>query len=212
MFDQIEAEFTALRPNVLLNEGGNPPLVLDRAEAIRLYGETGFARLLAARASVPAMNMDLSHGDEAQALLQNHPAREVLLFFVIRSIATYNAIPGPKMTLEEHVRLIFPRYAKFLSLPHADMGDVRKEYQRVYGTPLVEADVSPSLLAPFPAKTLLQRISHDSNIARDEHMLEVLKDAFAKYERVFAIAGGTHVYMQERAVRTSFERAASAKH
>ena len=56
--EQIEGLWREFRPSIVLNEGWDPPVVPDLREAVRLYGEPGLLRHLAARDGVPIDDME----------------------------------------------------------------------------------------------------------------------------------------------------------
>jgi hypothetical protein len=195
---QMEAAWNRLKPTRAFNEGGDPPVVRDPEEEIRQYGEAGFLRSLAARDRVHVETLDLSRREQAAALLTRWSAEHVKTFLLQRAL-----------------------------LPCEDRADCDRETELGRILPIIEADTNltaaPHNWPEFQDR--LKRIArsdvtnhrawfdptqegHPFNDmarhvedARDLHMITVLLDAVRRGERVFAVAGGSHVVRQQPALR-----------
>jgi hypothetical protein len=62
-------------------------------------------------------------------------------------------------------------------------------------------DVQPAWFDPVASGTFLNDISRASNAYRDEFIVRLLVQHVADGRRVFAVVGGSHVIMQEAALR-----------
>lgn len=200
MFRHIEEHFRRARPAVLLNEGGHPPALDDRDEAIRRHGEAGLVRHLAKKHRLPVDSLDLPLEDEARALRAHFDRREVLLYLVLRQLGSWNELPE-KPEYERYFARFLRRLANPLTMPSVSMRDVAVEYRRVFGRDFVPGDVTRELTDPMPGLLLTQRISRVSTRLRDEHMIAALLAAQRSHGRVFAVVGASHVVMQERVLR-----------
>jgi hypothetical protein len=192
---QIEAEWTRFRPDIAFNEGGSPPFQKTRDDAVSKGGESSFVRYLAMRDDVPTTTLDPSRAEEVAALATRFSREKVKTYFLVRGamqfierhgtervddeinriLAIYDATPGLRgspRTVEE-LRAIF------------DLSAVQREW-----------------FDPAKTGTWMNDISRASSDYRDQHMVEFLTRHARDGRRVFAVAGGSHVFMQEPALRS----------
>src|SRR5438552_4272651 len=50
---EIEARWKASPPEIAFNEGGDPPIEINRNDAVKKFGESGLVRYLAAESHIP---------------------------------------------------------------------------------------------------------------------------------------------------------------
>jgi hypothetical protein len=199
MFDQIEAAFSELAPRFALHEGTPPAVEPDREIAIRRHGEAGLVRHLAARAGIDTASMDIPLAEEARLLRRELKQGDVLVFLVVRQLASYN---------RKTARMDFDGYfGDFFGLigPPLDLAIswplIEKEHERFLGRPLAAKSVTAIETDPMRDDLPTQRIARLSNRLRDEHMLGCLLAALAEHGRVFATVGVSHAVMLEPALR-----------
>jgi len=202
IFDQIDAAFVRLAPTFALHEGTPPQLEPQRELAIRRHGEAGLVRHLAARAGIETASMDIPLAEEARLLRCEMALPEVLVFLVVRQLASYNrktARPDFDAYFGEFFELIAPA----LGLAAIDWPMIEAAHRRVLGCPLAAPQVTALETDPTRDELLTQRIARRSNRLRDEHMLGRLVDALAAHARVFATVGVSHAVMLEPALRAA---------
>jgi hypothetical protein len=199
MFDLIERAFTRLAPEFALHEGTPPHPEPDREIAIRRYGEAGLVTHLAARAGIATASMDIPLAEEARLLRRELPQAEVLVFLVVRQLASFNRKTA-RMDFDGYFGDFFELIAPPLDLAAIDWPLVEREHLRVMGHPLDAPRVTGHETNPMRDELLTQRIAQRSNRLRDEHMLGRLLDASARHRRVFAVVGVTHAVMLEPAL------------
>lgn len=200
MHADIEARLAAMRPAMAFNEGGDPPTEPDRETAIRTYGEAGLLRHLGAKYGVPVRNADLPIEDEIRVLSATYTKRELLLFYVVRQLGSYNNMLAPP-GFESYFAGALTYWGRHLGLHEAGWDVVHAEFERVFGTSMVPERIDRDLTDPVRDEFLTQRISRDASIARDRHIVDVLVDAMRRHRTVFAVMGASHVVMQEPALR-----------
>ena len=204
-FDQIEAAFTRLAPELALHEGTPPHPEPDREIAIRRHGEAGLVTHLAARAGIATASMDIPLAEEARLLRREISQADALVFLVVRQLASFNRKTA-RMDFAGYFGEFFDLIAPPLELAAIDWPLIEREHLRMMGHPLVPRDVTGHETNPMRDDLPTQRIARRSNRLRDEHMLERLLGALADHRRVFAVVGVTHAVMLEPALRSANPR------
>ncbi|MFP5286003.1 MAG: hypothetical protein ACLGI9_09725 [Thermoanaerobaculia bacterium] len=204
--DEIEKLWTAFRPDIAFNEGGNPPIGSSREETVRKGGESAFVRFLAARDDVPVASLDPTRSEEVAHLRRRFSAEEVKLFFVLRSVAQH-VNRGAETPVEKEVERVLGIHNAtpgLMGRPRT-LDEVASAYRqrfpgREYG------DTPMSWYDPTLEDTFLNRMSRSSSEYRDRFMVEKLTSHLQEGHRVFAVVGGTHVVMQAPALRRKAAR------
>jgi hypothetical protein len=202
MFDQIATAFTELVPEFALHEGTPPHPEPDREIAIRRHGEAGLVTHLAARAGIATASMDIPLADEARLLRRELSQADVLVFLVVRQLASYNRKTA-RMDFDGYFGDFFDLIAPALDLAAIEWPLIEREHVRMMGHPLVARDITGHETNPMRDELPTQRIAQRSNRLRDEHMLRRLRAASAEHRRVFATVGVTHAVMLEPALRAT---------
>lgn len=204
LFPRLAESFAAFAPRLALHEGTPPALEAERETAIRRHGESGLLRHLSEGAGIRCESMDIALDEEARRLLTRHPPRDLVVFFVVRQLASFNRKTA-RMDFDAYFRDFFDLISPGLGLGRLDWPLVQREHQRVFGFALVPRQVDASLTDPTRTEVLTQRIARDSNRMRDEWMLKGLLQATRAHRRVFATVGVTHAVMLEPALRAALE-------
>jgi hypothetical protein len=205
-FAQIEQEWKTFNPDIAFTEGGLPPLAVNRDEAIRNAGEPGFVRFLAARDNVPTTTLDPSRAQEVAALSGGFSREQIKLFFLLRTVSQYVQRGGTAGLAMEVDRVlgIFGATPGLSGSPRT-IDDLRAAYERYFPGAGGYEEVSASWFDPVATGTFLNEISRASSDYRDEYMVRLLVQHAADRQRVFAVVGGSHVVMQEAALRSRFQ-------
>jgi len=201
-FAQIEAAWNAFRPDIAFTEGGSPPVEASREEAIAKHGESGLVRFLAARDDVPATTLDPSRAEEVAALASEFPKERIKLFFLLRAASQFvrrSGTAGLDAEMERILRIYAempglrgsPRTVAELAAMYASLFPGRGDYSAV----------PASWFDPVRSDTFLNAIARTGSEYRDRYVVARLTAHLREGRRVFAVMGGTHVVMQERAIR-----------
>jgi len=204
MFARIEEGFATLEPRFAMHEGTPPAVELEREIAIRRHGEAGLIRLLAESAGIETESMDIPLPVEASLLRRELSQSEVLVFLVVRQLASFNRKTA-RMNFDGYFGDFFALIAPALGIERIGWPLIEAEHLRVMGMPLVRAEITGLQTDPLRDALPTQRIAARSNRMRDEHMLGRLLDAVSKYGRVFATVGVTHAVMLEPALRLALD-------
>jgi hypothetical protein len=200
--EEIERLWNEFRPDIAFNEGGNPPIESSRDETVRKGGEGALIRFLAARDDVPVTTLDPSRSEEVAHLKRRFAAKDIKLFFLLRAVAQHTN-RGAEGSLEAEIERILGIYNASPGLmgPPRTLGEVAAAYrQRLPGHGEYK-DTPMSWFDPVRTETFLNDISREGSEYRDRFMVEKLTSHLKEGHRVFAVVGGTHVVMQEPALR-----------
>lgn len=209
MFDDIELRFKGFHPDFALVEGGVIGTLLPRDEIIRQEGERGFLCLLCSLHSVPVADLEPSFDEEVRHLFKTFTKEQLLLFYCLRQIVQYHymeAQPPYKEYMSNFARWIASKL--LLELPLAPLEFLSAQYRQVFGCDLDWQTLSDDVVNPLIQGGLTNEISRQSGYFRDaSHVSNVIR-AVKKHRKVFAIAGASHVVMQERALRAALKNCA----
>ena len=199
---QLEKLWDDFRPARAFNEGGDPPVAPSRDDAVRQYGEAGFVRWLAARDGVPVASMDLPRDAQAKALREKWPSETVKMFLVARALLPCeNRADCDPVAEIARILPIIDAATGFRSSPNDWF-----QFQRGL------ANLSPRTsqrhadwFDPTQSGHVFNEMARRVEDARDRDMIDVLVRAIRAGQRVFAVAGGSHVVRQERPLRAEFD-------
>ncbi len=200
---RIEKLWKEFRPTLALNEGGDPPVLQSVSEAVSRIGESGLVRYLAVRDKVPVRSLEPSRADEAAFLLKTYTPEQVKVFYALRQVPQFRNSKRDE-TIETHLDFVL---GKWLSSVPGLEGSPRNlsefEQSCLWLSPKLKdwRDVEQSWFDPIKSEAYTNQVSRLSGEFRDRFMVKLLIDEVKKGERVFAVVGGSHVVMQERALK-----------
>ncbi|HUP46141.1 MAG TPA: hypothetical protein VM779_11580 [Thermoanaerobaculia bacterium] len=199
---RIEEAWREFRPDIAFTEGGFPPFEASRDQAVSKHGESGLLRYLAARDNVPTTTLDPTRADEVAALRSRFSREQIKLFFLLRAVSQFVQRNGPDRAGAE-VERILPIYAAApgLSGSPRSLSELEAAYEDLFPAGGRYVDVQPAWFDPARSGTLLNEIARASSDYRDRFVVERLASHVREGRRVFAVMGGSHVVMQEPALR-----------
>lgn len=201
------AEF---RPSVAYNEGGDPPAEPTIAAAVAQFGESGLVRHLARRDRVPVASIEPSMARQVDELRGfGFSDEDIKLFFVLRQVPQHLEQAGAPMT-EARAAEVLAYFTKVTGLTGAPTTPAELTTVCARRLPTLRAwrEVPQAWFDPVferpPAftNTISLRLSN----LRDAWVVDLLGDAVARGERVFAVMGASHVVVQEPALRARLGR------
>lgn len=201
---QIEKLWKEFRPTVAYNEGGNPSLSKTVEEAVSKSGEPGFVRFLAARDKISAFSLEPERVDEATMLLKTYTAEQVKVFYALRPVPQYRKRKNDE-TIEAFMERLLGNLSRISGLEGAPNSVAELEKSCLWLSPQLKdwREVPQSWFDPVASHAYTNQISRLSSEFRDSHMVKLLIDEVKQGKRVFAIVGGSHVVMQERALKAN---------
>ena len=205
--EQIEQAWEQFQPDIAFTEGGLPPIAATQNEAVRNAGEPGLVRFLAARDNVPTTTLDPSRAEQVAALDRHFSREQIKLYFLLRAVNQYVQRRG-EAGLATELERILSIYAATSGLSESprSIQELAAAYGRWFPDAAGYAGVRASWLDPVVSETFLNDISRALSDYRDRYMVRLLSNTVNDGYRVFAVVGGTHVVMQERALRARIGR------
>lgn len=202
---QIEKLWKEFRPTAAFNEGGDFAVPNSVEETVSQIGEFGLVRYLAARDKVPVRTLEPSQTDEAAYLLKTYTPEQVKVFYALRQVPQFRNSRRSE-TIETHLEFVLGKW--FSGIPGLE-GSPRNlsEFERscLWLSPQLKnwRDVPQSWFDPTKSEAYTNEVSRLSGEFRDRHMVKLLIDEVKQGKRVFAVAGVSHVVMQERALKAA---------
>jgi hypothetical protein len=200
--DQIEAieKFLAeFRPTLVVVEGGDWPLAADKTQAIRKYGEFGFARFLAGQKNIRWKSFEPTLDDEMAEVLKQHTPTEAKLYYALRLVPQWVATDSGN--IEQNM-------AAFLA-PEKSLANFGKHFPPDT-KPRTVAELAEVCQTQFPElkdwrkigfqyteigkkTSVFHKVQKTSSAMRNRAIEAEIFAAMAKGERVMVLAGINHL-------------------
>lgn len=208
---QIEKLWKEFRPTVAYNEGGNPSVSKTVEETASKSGEPGLVRFLAARDKISAFSLEPERADEATMLLKTYTTEQVKVFYALRPVPQYRKRKNDE-TIEAFMTSLLGNLSRISGLEGAPNSVAELDRTCLWLSPHLKdwRTIEQSWFDPVASHAYTNQISRLSSEFRDLHMVKLLIDEVKQGERVFAVVGGSHVVMQEQALKV-LSRAALPK-
>ncbi len=199
---QIEKLWKEFRPTLALYEGGETPVSKSLDEVMSRFGEPGLVRYLAARDKVSVRSLDLSRADETALLLKTYTPEQVKVYFALRQVPLFRKSKNDE-TIEKRMEFVLGFLSRIPGLEGAPNSIVELDKSCLWLSPQLKdwRTVEQSWFDPVASHAYTNQISRLSGEFRDLHMVKLLIDEVKQGKRVFAVVGGSHVVMQERAIK-----------
>ena len=206
---EIERIWNQFRPTVVFGEGGICPLEKSKAEAIKRHGEQGLLRYLAARDNVAYKSIEPRRLEEAIYLLNNFPAERIKVYYVLRKAAVNRMMKRDPEdnTYVTYVLNKLSRLREFRCSPNT-LDELEDMVSYLFPGLNDWRRVPSSWLCSATSKSekWTNQMSRVVNDYRNKVMIKLLVREIKKGERVFAVAGRSHVVMQEPVLRSALRK------
>jgi hypothetical protein len=203
-FSEIEAFWKQFQPEIAFNEGNTPSVDnKTRNEAIQDGGDPGLVSYLAARDNVKVKSMDPTLTDEVAQLRNRFPSEQLKTFYILRQVPEYDRLPAPKLSLDQYLETWIDDLSKVpgLSGPPNSISELRSNFAKHFPDKGPYREAAATLVDPAATGTVFNEISRASSECRDRFMANLIVETVCDHKRVFAVVGGSHVVMQEPAIR-----------
>lgn len=192
----IEKFFTEFRPTLVLIEGGNWPIAASKSDAIKLYGEMGFTRFLAATGKIESRSFDPHDSTQITEALKYHSPEDVKLYFLLRMV--------PQFRAREGLEAVNDRMAKYLTSSYFDLSllantapknlqELNEMFILRFGPSVDWRTVDANLSISDKKFKLLLDIDKTVNDFRNNAIEKEIFDAMDKNSRVMILSGYTHL-------------------
>ena len=175
-------------------------------DGVGMHGEFAIAGELGRRDDIPVYTLEPSWAVEVETLKREFTVEDVIVFYTLRVyLSERDGTAAEKRdALAEH--LLGKRAGREgLGREHVpDLARLDVVWRERFPGLGDWRTLPPEAVHPSEQPTRLQHIANRVNEVRDEHAAAVILDLLAKGERVFAIAGGSHVVKQEPVIRAGF--------
>lgn len=204
--EAIRAAWSAFKPTVALVEGRMGFFVGPDSFAVGQFGESAAVYALARDAKIPLYTLEPPYEKEVAALLEVGSPQRVALFVTLRG-AMSDRRSGH--VSEEQARNLLRRRTNTPALKGAfeSLKDMEAFYTKEFPDQPAWRELPEEALWPSPDGTWLNAMARRASAVRDEHFAQVLLDLVSKGERVFAVAGRSHVIMLEPALWATLQPA-----
>lgn len=210
-FTEIKNAYIDFKPEIVFYEGPKRPLGKDEEETIRLFGESGFIRFLAAKDSIPVASLEPNPLNEFKYILKKFTPEQAVLFYVLREASRLRERKNASASeISENITQLFSRMPRFEGLTIKNINDLEKAYNNYWKEPAKWYDAPSSWFDPLKTSEetggiFTNELNAESSHYRNIHMLEVLTKAVKEGKKVFAVVGRNHVPMQREALKCALQ-------
>jgi len=204
----IQSRWKAFDPSYAFNEGGNPTVAATVAETVGRGGEPALVRWLANRSHVHADSIDPPRADLVKHLQDRFTAEQIKVAMTLEQVAEQQRRPTPLRgdDLDIEIGRILDLLGQVPGLDGSpiDLEELRASCQRLLPSLQDWREVPSAWFDPAtePPPTWINEVARAGNDYRDEFMVQRIVRQLEKGDHVFAVAGLTHVVMQERTLRS----------
>ena len=202
-FDQLKIAIQSFQPQVIFIEGGIPSLLSNEKDMIEKFGEPGFVSFLANQQSIQIKNIEPNFSEELYHLLDWFDEEDVLVYYFVREMSLYQ-LKHEKLELESYISNFIEDLNYFLPLKKKEPDYIYQLYENTFHTQFQTNQINNDLWDPIQEKTIINAISKQNEIFRNQKMVENIIKSFNDYHKVFVVAGSAHAVMQEPALRQFF--------
>ena len=201
----ISALFNAFDPSVAVTENAGGRHLPGVKRAISSLGEFGQVIHEAREAGIPVYSLEPTWDDEIDQILERYSREEATIFYTLR---VYLQERGDERDPARMDKLALHLLGKRGTRPGLDAALSTLEqfdaaWRSSFGDERDWRTLPDEAIWRRANGTLLQRIAEDVNLVRDRHAVGVILDLIRDGERVFAIAGGSHVVIQEPVIQAA---------
>ena len=200
-FDSIKHFWGLNKPTVALVEGKLGFYMKWLHNPIELYGESGLTAELAKSNGADLYTWEPSREDEIDLLIKKYPAQKLAMFYSLRpffGIPVEERASNPEDKLQDlivertdkkHLKNTLKSWKDIDSIWQRDFPDSDwKTFNSGYGYPGYFHDIWNS-----------------SNLARDEHMVNIIIELVQKGETVFVTMGSSHAPRIEETLKNALQ-------
>ena len=216
-FDTIQKYFFKLKPQVILNEGGqvaNNIHYKNKFEAIKKNGTIGYLKFLADNKKIKLINADCSEIDEVRYLLSIYDRKKIIYFIVLQRF-----IPQYVSEYKKYSSNVKIAYKKFienylknrcqLKLNNEECKwDYFKKLFKEYNKKEIDLNTFDFSQAEryLNEENEFGQISRSSIHLRDSLILTNIYRNLEKYDKVFIVFGGLHLIAEKPTLDKIFEK------
>ena len=206
MFTVIEDIFKTLKPEIVINEGGNLTKKYDsRNDAIRRSGELGIEKYLADNAGIKTFNGDMPDKLEFDQLAKIYSKKEALVYFASERFIlpfAFGQYPGDLQT--QYDSIFIKRYLMKekieLNAEECTFTYYKAAYKEYFKQDFSLDNINQLDFTPFLNRGRFNDITRSSKELRDQYLLNKIEEQLKLHDRILIVFGGWHVLAIEPAL------------
>lgn len=201
----IERRWAAFHPTAAYNEGGDPPTLADRDDAVHQYAEPGLLRFLAGRDKVSVATFEPPFNDEVAYALKTYSPQQVKVFYTLRQVTEARVAAGAT-SLDDRIKEWLSGYLRAHGLKNAPntLDEFTAACKSLFPELVDWRKVSEDWFDPTQSGHYTNELANDTGVFRDKYIFRVLVNRAKRGDRVFAVIGSSHVVVQEPALLKEF--------
>lgn len=198
---EIRRFFAKFQPTLVLYEGGVLSKIRDSNDAILRGGEMGLVQWLAASCRIRHASFEPSFANEVALVLRQYSAEQAKLYYIARLIPQY-AAQGNSSGFDEYLTSVI-EHQKWQVVGLANtrprsIGEFREGIQAAVPTLSDWKKLNYPHVAPMDRfneteRGILNRVASATAAIRDAALTSKIREGLRKGERVFVIAGTSHM-------------------
>lgn len=199
---EIKQLWKEFQPTVAVTENRLGFFIGNLNMGVSMFYEFGALFALARQDDIPIYTLEPPWEVEVAEMKKAFPVEEVTLFYTLRVFLNERDEKNPENIDELASHLLRKRGSRpglEGSLP--DLAALDKLWDERFTEFGPWRELPPEAIHPSPEPTRLHALATLGNEIRDRHAAKVIFDLLSKGERVFALAGGSHVVKQEPVLR-----------
>jgi hypothetical protein len=188
-----------LRPTVAVTENRGGFHLGGFRRTVKSLGEFGVAIEQARDDGIPIWSLEPTWDDEVTEVTAVYTPAEATLFYTLRVFLAERGSDRSPESVEKLARHLLKKRGSRPGLAGSltTLEDMDALWRSSFGDPRDWRELPPEAIWPGTEPTRLQAISRHVNDVRDKHAARILLELVGRGERVFAVAGGSHVVKQE---------------
>jgi hypothetical protein len=192
----VEALYKAFEPTLVLIEGGDWPVAESKPLAIRKYSELGFTQYLAANTKTKTLSADAPLSEAIAAGLKRHSAVDTKLYFALRLVPQWTNQQNDKSVEENMAQYLASAKFNAYFPPNTQPNNLDELVQQLANRIPTLKDwksVKANMAFDGGSQSMLKEVDFTVNTFRNNYFTEQILAGLRKGERVFIIAGSTHL-------------------
>jgi hypothetical protein len=207
MFTVIEDIFNRLKPEIIINEGGNlTKKYASRNQAIKRSGELGLEKYLADNAGIKTINGDMPDKLEFDQLSKTFSKQEALVYFASERFIfpyAFGQYPG---NLEAQYDSVFIKGYLLkekieLNAEERTFAYYKEAYKKYFKQDFSLDNINQLDFTPFLRRGHFNDITRSSKQIRDQYLLSKIEEQLKLHSRILLVFGGWHILAVEPALK-----------
>jgi hypothetical protein len=198
---EIRRFFAKFQPTLVLYEGGGLSNIRDSDDAVRRAGEMGLVQWLAESCRVRHATFEPSFANEVALASKQYSPEQVKLYYIARLVPQYVA-QGNSSGFDEYLTGVIQdkkwQAVGLANIRPRSIAEFREDIQSAVPNlsdwkKLDYPNVAPMDRFNETERGILNRVASTTAAIRDAELILKIRDGLRKGERVFVVAGTSHM-------------------